>query len=188
MKKLVRVALIHFLARRTLRNWTPPWRGRPEDAGGHVRYETAFPSLDGSVRPVELCLIPSLSDAGRVRTDADLRRQYEVINDFFLGLTVFATGDGRPPSADATRRDFGSTITCGWPFPDERAGRAADTNAHSQLWGSRSSGRCRTGLPTRFATPAAGPWDQGPITGSQRPRQFLDSSRWRILGNGGSGK
>jgi hypothetical protein len=61
-------------------------------------------------------VFPSLSDAGRVRTDADLRVQYEVISDFFLGVTVFATLDSRPPSAEATRRDFGSTLTLGWSF------------------------------------------------------------------------
>lgn len=39
-----------------------------------------------------------------------------VVSDFFLGLTVFATADSRPPSEDATRRDFGSAITLGWSF------------------------------------------------------------------------
>ena len=61
-------------------------------------------------------VFPSLSDAGRVRSDGDLRVQYEVINDFFLGLTVFLAADSRPPSEDATRRDFGTTITLGWSF------------------------------------------------------------------------
>jgi len=87
-------------------------------AEGIVRVEWAMFRFDSP--KLELLttvnVFPSVSDAGRVRTDADLRVQYEVISDFFLGLTVFATGDSRPPSADATRRDFGSTITFGWSF------------------------------------------------------------------------
>ena len=85
---------------------------------GVVRVEWAMFRFDSPKLDLvtTLHVFPSISDAGRVRSDADLRVEYEVIKDFFLSVTVFATGDSRPPFADATKRDFGSSITLGWSF------------------------------------------------------------------------
>ncbi len=58
----------------------------------------------------------SITDFGRVRADGDLRIQYEVIKDFFTGLTLFATLDSRPPTTDATKLDYGIQLTVGWSY------------------------------------------------------------------------
>ncbi len=62
-------------------------------------------------------IYPSITDFGRVRSDGDLRVQYEVINDFFVGFTVFAKLDSRPPTVDdAGNTDFGAELSVGWSF------------------------------------------------------------------------
>ena len=65
---------------------------------------------------VTVSAFPSITDFGRVRSDANLRIQYEVISDFFVGLTVFATLDSRPPTEDASKSDFATSLTVGWSF------------------------------------------------------------------------
>jgi hypothetical protein len=97
---------------------TPGEDARSVSTEGVVQVEWAMFRFDSPELDLltTLNVFPSISDGGRVRGDADLRVQYEVISDFFLGVTVFATGDSRPPSADATRIDFGSTLTLGWSF------------------------------------------------------------------------
>ena len=97
---------------------TPGEDARFLSTEGVVQVEWAMFRLDSPKLDLltTLNVFPSISDAGRVRGDADLRVEYEVISDFFLGVTVFVTGDSRPPSADATKRDFGSTISLGWSF------------------------------------------------------------------------
>jgi hypothetical protein len=60
---------------------------------------------------------PSLTDFGRVVSDGEVRVQYEVIKDFFLGFNVTANLDSRPPSGvDAEKLDFRTEVTLGWSF------------------------------------------------------------------------
>ena len=60
---------------------------------------------------------PSITDFGRVVSDGEVRIQYEVIKDFFLGFNVTANLDTRPPSStDATKMDFRTEMTVGWSF------------------------------------------------------------------------
>ena len=60
---------------------------------------------------------PSITDFGRVVSDGEVRFQYEVISDFFLGFNVTANLDTRPPSTtDVSKLDFRTEMTVGWSF------------------------------------------------------------------------
>ncbi len=71
------------------------------------------PKLDASVTAQ---LFPSLSVAGRIRTQSDVRVSYELVKDFMLTVRLFSTTDSKPQSADAAKRDFGSTLSISWTF------------------------------------------------------------------------
>ena len=65
---------------------------------------------------VALKAYPSLSNFGRVRLNFDARAARELFKDFTLSLTFFDTFDSRPPSATASKNDFGTTLSIGWTF------------------------------------------------------------------------
>ena len=71
------------------------------------------PKLDFST---SLMAHPSLSDLGRVRTDFSLRLKYELVKDFFVGLSFSDNFDSRPPDPNATRNDFVTSFTIGWSY------------------------------------------------------------------------
>jgi hypothetical protein len=71
------------------------------------------PKLDLST---SLTVYPSLSDLGRVRTDLSLRLKYELVRDFFVGLSFSDNFDSRPPDPNATRNDFVTSFTIGWSY------------------------------------------------------------------------
>jgi hypothetical protein len=54
--------------------------------------------------------------AWRVRLQNDLRVSYELVKDFMLTVTVFDTYDSKPPSAGATKNDFGTTFAITWTY------------------------------------------------------------------------
>jgi putative salt-induced outer membrane protein YdiY len=62
-----------------------------------------------------VAVFPSLSQAGRVRTQADIRLQYELFNDFDAGIRWSDTFDSRPPEG-ATKNDYIVTLTIGWSY------------------------------------------------------------------------
>jgi hypothetical protein len=55
-------------------------------------------------------LIPSLSDAGRVRATIDSNLKWEVFNDFYLKWTFYYNYDSRPLSVDAAKYDWAITL------------------------------------------------------------------------------
>jgi hypothetical protein len=71
------------------------------------------PKLDFST---SLTAYPGLSDLGRVRADLSLRLKYEVVKDFFVGLSFTDNFDSRPPDPKATRNDFVTSFTIGWSY------------------------------------------------------------------------
>jgi hypothetical protein len=60
-------------------------------------------------------VFPSLSQAGRVRSQADVRLTYELFNDFDAGVRLSDTFDSRPPEG-ATKNDYIVTLTIGWSY------------------------------------------------------------------------
>jgi len=71
------------------------------------------PKLDFST---SLALFPSLSQAGRVRGQAEVRLKYELFKDFFAGILFNDTFDSRPPDENTTKNDYVTTLTIGWSY------------------------------------------------------------------------
>ena len=64
----------------------------------------------------DLTVTPILNDLGRWRIDFHARVSYELISDFTLGFSFFDNFDSRPPSATASKNDFGLTFSIGYTF------------------------------------------------------------------------
>src|SRR5262245_5997906 len=71
------------------------------------------PKLDVGL---SFALFPSLSDAGRVRGQGDVRLQYELFKDFMAGILFNDTFDSRPPETGAAKNDYITTFTIGWSY------------------------------------------------------------------------
>lgn len=63
-----------------------------------------------------LNVIPSLSQWGRVRGEADLTSSYEIIDDLYFALTFYGSYDSEPPPAADAKSDFGVTTSLGYSF------------------------------------------------------------------------
>ena len=63
-----------------------------------------------------IALFPSLSQAGRVRGQAEVRLKYELFKDFFGGILLNDTFDSRPPDENSTKNDYVTTLTIGWSY------------------------------------------------------------------------
>ncbi len=65
---------------------------------------------------VTLVVIPSLTDAGRVRVDLDGRVRREILKDFYFSVSFFDNFDSAPPVAGLERNDYGFISSFGWAF------------------------------------------------------------------------
>lgn len=62
-------------------------------------------------------LIPSVTQAGRVRMDLDTKLRYELFKDFYWSITFWDSYDSRPRDESITpRNDYGLTTALGWKF------------------------------------------------------------------------
>ena len=64
---------------------------------------------------VNLSILPSLSDWGRVRIDFNTRIQYEIFKDFFWSVSAFDQYDSDPPEG-TEKNDFGVNTGVGWKW------------------------------------------------------------------------
>ena len=71
------------------------------------------PETDISAR---LSVVPSLTQAGRVRIDFDSRVRREILKDFYFSLGFFDNYDSEPGLVDAERNDYGFISSFGWAF------------------------------------------------------------------------
>jgi len=71
------------------------------------------PKLDFNT---SVAIFPSISDAGRVRGQTEIRLVYELFNDFNTGIRISDTFDSRPPEAGASKNDYITTLTIGWSY------------------------------------------------------------------------
>ncbi len=65
---------------------------------------------------VSLSVLPSLSESGRVRMEFESRLRRELVEDFFLVLSVYDSYDSDPPVQEVERNDWGLTTSLGWSF------------------------------------------------------------------------
>ncbi len=70
------------------------------------------PELDFTVK---LNIIPSITTWGRVRINLDSRLRYELINDLYIGFSVFNAFDSQAGDQGA-QNDFNTTISLGYKF------------------------------------------------------------------------
>ena len=75
-------------------------------------YHFDSPKLDFNT---SIALFPSITDAGRVRGQGEIRLVYEVFSDFNAGIRLTDTFDSRPPEG-ATKNDYVAEFTIGWSY------------------------------------------------------------------------
>lgn len=75
------------------------------------RYDFPETDIGGS-----LSLLPSLTQSGRYRAEADLRGKYEFVDDLYFELKVYGSYDSKPPSEDAEKSDYGVVTSLGYSF------------------------------------------------------------------------
>lgn len=61
-------------------------------------------------------VLPSLSNWGRVRTDASVRLRQEIAHDLFTEVSINHGYDSNPPAADARSRDWSVVTSLGYSF------------------------------------------------------------------------
>ncbi|MCK4350970.1 MAG: DUF481 domain-containing protein [Candidatus Krumholzibacteria bacterium] len=61
-------------------------------------------------------IFPNLTTWGRYRVNFNIDFNYELLNDFFLGLSFFDNYDSKPPVAGTEKNDFGFTTSIGYKF------------------------------------------------------------------------
>lgn len=75
------------------------------------RYDFPETDIGGS-----LVVLPSLTESGRVRSEAELRAKYEFIDDLYFELRMYGSWDSEPPSEDAEKSDYGFVTSLGYSF------------------------------------------------------------------------
>lgn len=73
------------------------------------RYDEPEANLDAG-----LYLLPSLTESGRVRSEAKLRSRYEIIHDLFFEISLYGSYDN-DATADS-KSDYGLTTSLGYSF------------------------------------------------------------------------
>jgi hypothetical protein len=63
-----------------------------------------------------LSVLPSLTQSGRYRGEADLRAKYEFVDDLYFELRLYGSYDSKPPLADTEKSDYGFTTSLGYSF------------------------------------------------------------------------
>ena len=74
-------------------------------------YRYADPERSLSTR---LTLFPSLTESGRIRSEFRTTFKLELISNLFWSMELYYQGDNDPPSAEATKSDYGVTTSIGW--------------------------------------------------------------------------
>lgn len=58
---------------------------------------------------------PSMSQAGRIRFDANTGVKYEIVKDLYINFNFYVNYDSQPPRG-TTKSDYGGTSSLGWSF------------------------------------------------------------------------
>lgn len=75
------------------------------------RYDS--PELDWST---SLEIIPSLTEAGRVRSEFDTTLRWELLDDFYWQLSLYDSYDNQTQSETASQNDYGITTSVSYDF------------------------------------------------------------------------
>jgi putative salt-induced outer membrane protein YdiY len=86
------------------------------EAVASVRYSTFTYDFPKVWFDVYLDFLPSLSESGRYRLDAEAKFKRELIRDFYLSIAAYFNYDSKPPSSQAHKTDWGPIVSIGWTF------------------------------------------------------------------------
>jgi hypothetical protein len=75
------------------------------------RYDFPETDIGGS-----LAVLPSLTESGRYRSEADLHAKYEFVDDLYFELRMYGSYDSEPPGEDAPSSDYGFVTSLGYKF------------------------------------------------------------------------
>ena len=64
----------------------------------------------------EFLVIPSLSDAGRIRTELNSGANIEIFKDFFWNVSFYDSYDSKPPRETLSKNDYGLVMGISWTF------------------------------------------------------------------------
>ncbi|MCH8981494.1 DUF481 domain-containing protein, partial [candidate division KSB1 bacterium] len=78
-----------------------------------LTYRFDTPKLDFST---DFTIYPNLTPVGRVRAEFKIDLKWELVKDFFWNLEFYDSFDSEPPSADASKNDFGIVVSFGWTY------------------------------------------------------------------------
>jgi hypothetical protein len=83
-----------------------------------VGLEVSHFSFDGRKTQFtnKLFVIPSLTEAGRVRLTFDTQFRRKVVGNLYWNIKFYETYDSRPPKEGANKNDLGITTSFGWTF------------------------------------------------------------------------
>jgi hypothetical protein len=63
-----------------------------------------------------LYLLPSLTESGRVRSEAKLRSRYEIVEDLFFEVSLYGSYDTDADATAESKSDYGMTTSLGYSF------------------------------------------------------------------------
>lgn len=63
-----------------------------------------------------MSLLPSLTKSDRYRAEGDLHAKYEFVDDLYFELRLWGSFDSEPPTAGATKSDYGLVTSLGYSF------------------------------------------------------------------------
>jgi len=74
-----------------------------------------FQPLDADINFM-LALIPSLTESGRVRSDANLYLRWEIVDDLYFQVSMYGKYDSQPGVEADSKYDYGTTTSIGYSF------------------------------------------------------------------------
>jgi Protein of unknown function, DUF481 len=74
-----------------------------------------FNPLEANV-DASLVVLPSLTESGRVRSEAKLRSRYEIISDLFFEISLYGSYDSDAVIQTDSKSDYGVTTSLGYSF------------------------------------------------------------------------
>lgn len=75
------------------------------------RYNAPEASLNATLN-----LFPSLTESGRVRSEAQMNARYEIVSDLFFQLSFYGSYDSEPGAGADSKSDYGVTTSLGYSF------------------------------------------------------------------------
>lgn len=128
LRTLLGISLGRYLVQTTDRQWQAGagLAGSREDYGPDDKRSNIEVQLASVLRvyrfdtpkrdvDLDVVVLPSVSDWGRVRGEMSLNLDYEIVKDFFFGISFYESYDNRPAEG-AANNDWGVTTSVGYKF------------------------------------------------------------------------